>query len=94
MTELNGSLKELRSLLAQPQTRQLPQELNHTLRELQQTLQGVSPGSPLYGDVQSTLQNLDRTLQDAQPTLRTLKQQPNALIFSPSANDPIPKGVR
>ena len=94
IAELNGSLKELRTLLAQPQTRQLPQELNHTLRELQQTLQGVSPGSPLYGDVQSTLKNLDRTLQDAQPTLRTLKQQPNALIFSPGANDPIPKGVR
>ena len=91
---LNFGCIELDTAGRRAGARQLPQELNHTLRELQQTLKGVSPGSPLYGDVQSTLKNLDRTLQDAQPTLRTLKQQPNALIFSPGANDPIPKGVR
>ncbi len=101
LTELNGSLRELKAtlnsanrLLDQPATRQLPQELNHTLQQLQKTLQGVSPQSPLYGEVQETLRNLDQTLKQAQPTLRTLKQQPNALIFAPGNTDPIPKGVR
>lgn len=101
VTELNRSLVQLQAtlgsanqLLAQPQTRQLPQELNQTLSELQTTLQGVSPQSPLYGDVQETLHSIERTLKDAQPTLRTLKQQPNALIFAPSSKDPIPKGAQ
>lgn len=94
VTELNGSLKELKTLLGRPQTQQLPHEINQTLHELRQTLKGVAPQSPLYSDVQSTLQSIDRTLKEAQPTLRTLKQQPNALIFAPSGNDPQPKGIR
>lgn len=99
--ELNGSLKELRdalksanSLLAAPQTRQLPQELNRSLIELRRTLQGISPQSPLYRDAQNTLGNLDQTLKDAQPLLDTLKQQPNALIFDSGTADPTPKGKR
>ncbi|MCP2040189.1 paraquat-inducible protein B [Neisseria sp. HSC-16F19] len=101
LAELNGSLKSLRAtlnsantLIAQPSTQAIPQELNQTLRELRSTLAGVSPESPLYGEVQQTLKSIDRTLKDAQPTLRTLKQQPNALIFKPSGSDPLPKGVR
>lgn len=101
LAELNGSLQSLRAtlnsangLLAQPSTQAIPQELNQTLRELRATLVGISPQSPLYGEVQQTLKSIDRTLKDAQPTLRTLKQQPNALIFKPSGSDPVPKGVR
>jgi len=33
-------------------------------------------------------------LRDAQPLLNTLKEQPNALIFKRSAQDPTPKGSR
>ena len=78
----------------QPQTQQLPGELNRTLAELRTTLQGVSPQSPVYGDVQKTLRSIDRTLQQAAPVLNTLKEQPNALIFNSSATDPTPKGSR
>ncbi|MBH5329316.1 intermembrane transport protein PqiB [Eikenella sp. S3360] len=99
--ELNGSLAELKGtlaqanrLLGQPQTQQLPGELNRTLAELRNTLQGVSPQSPVYGDVQKTLRSIDRTLQQAAPVLNTLKEQPNALIFNSSATDPTPKGSR
>lgn len=104
--ELNSSLKALRGtlqsaqsmiasankLIAQNSTQSLPAELNQTLRELRQTLQGVSPQSPVYQDVQNTLQSIDRTLQSAQPVIRTLKEQPNALIFNRGGKDPIPKG--
>ena len=65
-----------------------------TLKELRQTLQGVSPQSPIYGDVQNTLQSLDKTLRDVQPVINTLKEKPNALIFNSSSKDPIPKGSR
>lgn len=106
--ELNGSLRELRTMLAsadkaiasvdkvvgQPSVARMPAELNQTLTELRQTLQGVSPQSPVYQDVRQTLQRLDRTLQEAQPLLNTLKEQPNSLIFNSSTHDPIPKGNR
>ena len=105
---LNGSLAELKStlksanaalssidkLVGKPQTQNIPNELNQTLKELRQTLQGVSPQSPIYGDVQNTLQSLDRTLKDVQPVINTLKEKPNALIFNSSSKDPIPKGSR
>lgn len=97
--ELNGSLAELKAtlnqanrLLGRPQTQQLPGELNRTLAELRATLQGVSPESPVYGDVQNTLRSIDRTLRQAAPVINTLKEQPNALIFNSGNVDPIPKG--
>lgn len=101
VNELNGTLAQLKTtlatanrLLAQDKTQKLPGELTETLRSLRQTLQGVSPKSPLYGDIQDTLHSIDKTLKNAQPTLRTLKQQPNALIFDRKGQDPIPKGAR
>ena len=104
--ELNSSLKELQTtlqsaqkmlasankLVGQNSTQNLPAELNKTLTELRHTLQGVSPQSPMYQDIQSTLQSIDRTLKNAQPVLNTLQHQPNALIFNRRATDPIPKG--
>ena len=105
---LNGSLAELKStlksanaalssidkLVGKPQTQNIPNELNQTLKELRTTLQGVSPQSPIYGDVQNTLQSLNKTLKDVHPVINTLKEKPNALIFNSSSKDPIPKGSR
>lgn len=105
---LNGSLAELKTtlksaaqtldsvnrLVGKEQTQSIPAEINQTLKELRQTLQGVSPQSPVYGDVQATLQSIDKTLKDAQPVIKTLKEKPNALIFNSNSKDPIPKGSR
>ena len=90
----NAALSSIDKLVGKPQTQNIPNELNQTLKELRQTLQGVSPQSPIYGDVQNTLQSLDRTLKDVQPVINTLKEKPNALIFNSSSKDPIPKGSR
>lgn len=106
--ELNGSLAELKNtlksadaalksvngLVGKQQTQNIPAEINQTLKELRQTLQGVSPQSPVYQDVQGMLRSIDKTLKDAQPVLNTLKEKPNALIFNSSSHDPIPKGSR
>ena len=99
--ELNASLRNLQAtlksaerLISQPQTQAMPQALNQTLAELRQTLQGVSPQSPLYGEVQATLQSIDQTLKNAQPVINTLKEKPNALIFNSNIKDPTPKGSR
>lgn len=90
----NAALSSIDKLVGKPQTQNIPNELNQTLKELRQTLQGVSPQSPIYGDVQNTLQSLDKTLKDVQPVINTLKEKPNALIFNSSSKDPIPKGSR
>ncbi|QEY23478.1 intermembrane transport protein PqiB [Neisseria animalis] len=88
------TLNSLNTLVARPQTQNIPNELNQTLKELRQVLKGVSPQSPVYRDVQQTLNNLDKTLKDVQPVIDTLKEKPNALIFNSSTKDPIPKGGR
>ncbi|MCS4533007.1 intermembrane transport protein PqiB [Neisseria montereyensis] len=92
--ELKATLKSANALINKPQTQNVPQELNQTLSELRQTLKGVSPQSPLYGDVQSTLNSIDKTLKDAQPVLNQLKEKPNSFIFNSNVKDPIPKGSR
>lgn len=99
LTELNGSLNQLQKLLSSTQhlvgqssTQSLPKELNQTMQALQQTLQGISPQSPVYQDAQQTLKNLDRTLKNSQPLLDKLNARPNALIFQQSGSDPTPKG--
>lgn len=93
LTQLKTTLHHADQLLAQDKTQQLPAEINQTLQQLQQTLQGISPTSPMYDHIQQTLQSIDQTLKTAQPTLQTLKQQPNALIFNRRGHDPIPRGA-
>ncbi len=99
VNELNGSLRELKQTLknvnqitSQDSVQKMPAEINQTLQALQHTLSGVSPNSPAYKDVQETLQNLNQTLQKVDPMLRTLNEQPNALIFNKKGHDPMPQG--
>lgn len=94
LKELNASLAGMNRLLNSQSTRQIPQELNDTLAALRETLAGISPDAPAYRDLQNTLQQLDKTLRDAQPLVNTLKEQPNALIFNNSRRDPVPQGKR
>lgn len=86
------TMKSVDKLLNNKGIQQMPAELNKTLSELRETLKGVSPQSPVYQDVQATLQSIDRTLKDVKPVVKTLKEQPNALIFNSSTQDPNPKG--
>lgn len=89
-----ATLNSVDKLVGKSQTQNIPKEINQTLKELRQTLQGVSPQSPIYGEVQNTLQSIDKTLKDAQPVINTLREKPNALIFNSHTKDPIPKGSR
>lgn len=86
------TMKSVDKLLNQKDIQQMPAELKQTLRELRETLKGVSPQSPVYQDVQNTLQSIDRTLKEAAPVMKTLKEQPNSLIFNTQSKDPQPKG--
>lgn len=92
LKEINGSLNALNRLLNSQEAQQLPRELRDTLQNLQQTLAGVSPDSPMYQDLQHTLRRVDETLNRVNPVLRTLNDKPNALIFNGQKADPVPKG--
>ncbi|TDO13958.1 MULTISPECIES: intermembrane transport protein PqiB [Halomonas] len=82
----------VRALVEAPGTRELPGTLNRTLEELSTTLAGLSPDSAAYRDFSSTLQQLERLLRDLQPTARTLRDNPRALLFdSLDSGDPVPR---
>lgn len=92
LRQLDELTAELRDLLGDEQTRQLPATLNATLRDLQTTLRGLSPRSEAYRELTQTLSEIKRLMRDAQPAARKISEDPRALIFEgPRADDPIPR---
>lgn len=84
----------LDQLLNNPATQQVPGELQGSLSELRNSLQGVGPDGALYQDLGQTLRQLDGLLRDLQPLVRTLDEKPNALIFDRgAAPDPQPRAA-
>lgn len=92
LDNLAAVTQRLEQLLSQPALEKLPDQLDGSLQSLQQTLEGLQPGSPGYQQLQQTLERLNSVLRDAQPLMQTLRDKPNALFFSsPPAADPQPK---
>lgn len=88
-------LQKMEHVLSQPELQSLPQDIQLSLREMQRTLAGLSPGSAAYDNINSNLQSLDQVLRELQPVLRLLNQQSNALIFSaPAADDHQPQKAK
>lgn len=92
MQNANKTINHANKLIGQPDTQNLPKEINQSLKELRKVLQGVSPQSPMYQEVQQTIKGIDNTLKDVKPLVQTLKEKPNSLIFNSHVKDPIPKG--
>ena len=92
MEQSQQLIQSLDALVAKESTQTMPAELNKSLLEMRQTLQGFSPGSPVYERINSNLQAMDKVLRDLQPVVQTLNQQSNALVISadPKA-DPEPE---
>ncbi len=86
-----AALHSVDSVLKQSDTTELPGTINTTLTELKHTLEGFAPGSPVYDDLQRTLENLNSSLAGLDELTRTLNAQPSALVFSsPRESDPEP----
>ncbi|WP_110648258.1 intermembrane transport protein PqiB [Salinicola peritrichatus] len=84
--------ESVNALVSDPATQQLPASMNDTLRELQNTLNGFSSGSSGYRQLNDTLKQLEVLMRDLQPVARTLREQPNALIFDREVQaDPLPR---
>jgi paraquat-inducible protein B len=96
MSQSQQLVRSLDALIGKDSTQQLPAELKNTLQQLQQTLQGMSPGSPVYERLNSNLQAMDKVLRDIQPVVQTMNQQSNALVISadPKADPEPEQGVQ
>lgn len=102
LTETEAAMANVRKVSAsmdkianQQSSQQLPAELKKTLAEMQQTLQGLSANSPAYGEMNRSIQSLNRVLREVQPMARTLNEKPNALLFQPdTATDPEPRKAK
>ncbi len=78
---LNSTLASLHTLLEKQSVQQLPEQLDKTLQELRNTLQGLSPDSEAYQSLNSSLLRLNRTMGNMESLTRTLSAQPNAALF-------------
>ncbi|AEY01846.1 hypothetical protein GU3_10450 [Oceanimonas sp. GK1] len=95
MDKANRIAASVDALLADPATGELPASVNQTLRQLNDTLAGFAPDSQGYNELTQTLSRLEQLMADMQPVLRTLNDQPNALIFDRTPiQDPQPRAAK
>ncbi|WP_417214241.1 intermembrane transport protein PqiB [Alcanivorax sp.] len=95
LKHLSGVTGRIENLLDDPALNALPQQISDNLNALESTLQGWQAGGDGYRELQGTLQKLNRLLDDAEPLLDTLNEQPNALIFQRHpATDTQPRGAQ
>ena len=89
---LNSTLENLNNLVMDDGTQGLPAQLDQTLKELSNVLEGFSSGSGAYQSINSSLLRLNRTLGNVESLSRTLTEKPNAVVFpSRAAPDPVPE---
>jgi len=83
---LEGASSELESILSAPSTKELPENMNNSLSQLDETLAGFSSDKELYQGIEQTVYILNQSLLDLDLLLKKLKDKPNALIFNSKAN--------
>ena len=84
-------LADVDAIVASEDMQSLPTSLEATLAQLRDTLDSVSADSAMQERLMRTVTELDRTLQSLRTLLDTLKEKPNALIFSSEpGEDPQP----
>jgi paraquat-inducible protein B len=93
--EIRTAVNNLNKVLATHAARELPDELQSSLRELRRTLSAYQRGAPVYRNLNRSLERLNRVLGNLAPAAQTLRDKPNALIFGSSEGpDPIPRAAR
>ena len=84
-------LADVDAIVASEGVQSLPASLEETLAQLRDTLDSVSTDSAMQERLLRTVTEFDRTLQSLRDLLETLKEKPNALIFSSEpGEDPQP----
>ncbi|ADU68685.1 intermembrane transport protein PqiB [Pantoea sp. At-9b] len=95
LQQLQKTLNNLNQITASPAMKTLPADMQQTLRELNRSMKGLQPGSPAYNKLVGDMQQLDKTLRELQPVLKTLNSKSNALVFEAKpGQDPQPKRAK
>ncbi|WP_394178751.1 intermembrane transport protein PqiB [Marinomonas posidonica] len=88
MSEVDTTLQRLqqvsdsvRKLMDQSETQQIPGDLSVAIRTLNQTLETYQADGLIGQPLRQNLVSLDRALNELQPLLRQLRENPNRLIF-------------
>ncbi|MDR3432312.1 MAG: intermembrane transport protein PqiB [Rouxiella aceris] len=95
MKSTKKTLDSLNAIVSSKEMKDLPQDMQKTLLQLNRSMQGFQPGSPAYNKMVDDMQRLDETLRELQPVLKTLNHKSNALVFAaPGQDDPQPKKAK
>nr|WP_256464421.1 intermembrane transport protein PqiB [Erwinia amylovora] len=95
LKELQKTLDNLNQLTSSQSMKELPADMQSTLRELNRSMKGFQPGSPAYNKMVGDMQRLDQVLRELQPVLKTLNNKSNALVFEAEpGRDPQPKRAK
>ncbi|GEK45925.1 intermembrane transport protein PqiB [Bisbaumannia pacifica] len=95
VAEVRELTERVGALVDSPETQALPGNVNRALEGLQQTLEGVSPQGEGYQELLRTLERFERLMRDMQPVIRTLDEDPRALLFDRGNDgDPQPRAPR
>jgi paraquat-inducible protein B len=91
LVTVRETLESIKSLTGNPATQAIPASLNATLRELNATLDDLSPDSESGERLNRLLGELNQTMRNVESLTRTLASKPNAIIFAPpTSEDPVP----
>jgi len=95
LREMQKTLDSLNQITSSQSMKDLPADMQSTLRELNRSMKGFQPGSPAYNKMVGDMQRLDQVLRELQPVLKTLNSKSNALVFEAKpGQDPQPKRAK
>lgn len=91
LVSANTTFKKLNDLVSQEATQTIPADIQTSLKQLQKTLDGFSPSSVMYNDLEQALKKFEQVLSELQPVLKQINDKPNSLVFGEDTiQDPIP----
>ena len=91
LVSANTTIKNLNGLVSEEATQNLPADIQTSLKQLQKTLDGFSPNSVMYNDLEKTMKKFEQVMSELQPVLKQINDKPNSLIFgTDTVQDPIP----
>ncbi|MGR0278511.1 intermembrane transport protein PqiB [Marinomonas dokdonensis] len=95
LAQLQALSNSVQSLVEQTKDEELPAEVAKTLQEVNNTLASYQANGQIGGPLRSNMQALERALNELQPLLRQLREQPNTLIFDAKPRTDLePKAAR
>ncbi|KYN88626.1 paraquat-inducible protein B [Vibrio cidicii] len=78
-------------ILNKQEMQNLPVDIQASLRQLEQTISGLSPESTVYHELEMTLVDLKQIMSQLKPLVEQINSKPNSLVFGQDKiTDPIP----